>query len=50
METESSLCEKDLVISFVANAIDGVRIGIQVKAGMTLESDYVVTVREYRVC
>ena len=44
------LCEKDLAISFVANAIDGVRIHIQVKAGTTLESDYVVTVKESCVC
>lgn len=50
LETELSLCEKDLAISFVANAIDGVRIRIQVKTGTTVESEYVVTVKEYRVC
>lgn len=50
LETELSFCEKDLAISFVANAIDGVRIRIQVKTGTTVESEYVVTVKEYRVC
>lgn len=50
LETELSLYEKDLAISFVANAIDGVRIRIQVKTGTTVESEYVVTVKEYRVC
>ncbi len=50
LETELSLCEKDLAISFVANAIDGVQIRIQVKTGTTVESEYVVTVKEYRVC
>ena len=48
LETELSLCEKDLAISFVANAIDGVRIRIQVKTGTTVESEYVVTVKEYK--
>ena len=50
LETDLSLCEKELAISFVANAIDGVRIRIQVKTGTTVESEYVVTVKEYRVC